>query len=130
METGRTGRTGRWVGERTSCLSESALSAADEHAAHRVVRRRWRVGGREGQATTSEPPTHMAPRTMFATWGIACGLSGLLVVLGIYLAAFGPTRLGLNWGLGGALVAWVGAAAQLNWGQRQRGRVGGRRRSR
>ena len=111
---GRRGRRGRWVGERTNCLFESALPAANERAAHRVVRRRWRVDGREDQATTANRRL-MEPRTMLAIRGIAGGLSGLQIVLGIYLAAFGPTRRGLIWGLGGALVAWVGAEELLNW---------------
>lgn len=46
---------------------------------------------------------------MFATWGIAGGLSGLLVVLGIYLIIFGLTRRGFNWEDGVALTAWAAA---------------------
>ncbi len=57
----------------------------------------------------------MEPRTMFATWGIAGGLSGLLVVVGMYLLAFGPTVAGVHMRLIEAVSAWVAAAALMMW---------------
>lgn len=59
---------------------------------------------------------------MFATWGIAGGLSGLLVVLGIYLIIFGLTRRGFNWEDGVALTAWAAAVPLMIWSRRARTR--------
>ena len=60
----------------------------------------------------------MEPRTMFGTWGVAGGVSGLLVLVGIYLIAFGPTGPGQNWGLLGAIAAWVVAVVLGVWSSR------------
>jgi hypothetical protein len=57
----------------------------------------------------------MEPRTMFATWGIAGGISGLLIVFGIYLIIFGLTRRGFNWEDGVALAAWAAAVPLMIW---------------
>lgn len=55
---------------------------------------------------------------MFATWGIAGGLSGLLVLVGMYLLAFGPTSSIPGARLIEALAAWVVAAALMIWSRR------------
>lgn len=60
----------------------------------------------------------MEPRTMFATWGVAGGLSGLLVLVGMYLLAFGPTSSIPGTRLIEALAAWVVAAVLMVWSRR------------
>lgn len=57
----------------------------------------------------------MQPRTMFATWGLAGGLSGLLIVVGLYLFAVAPTgQNGKSWDIA-AIAAWVVAVALMIW---------------
>ena len=57
----------------------------------------------------------MTPRTMFGQWGFAGGLSGLLILVGIYLMYFYLKYQGPSWQLIGGGAAWIVAVLLAAW---------------